>query len=68
MKRIKEFRLSHHLTLAELSKKVCLSITALSMMENGHRNPSIKVAFKMADFYGVSVEKLFPELKEEVKV
>jgi putative transcriptional regulator len=62
--RVKEFRLAHKLTLSELSKQIELSKTALSMIENGHRNPSMKVAFKLADFFGVTIEELFPQQED----
>ncbi len=61
MNKVKEFRLANNLTLAELSKKINLSKTALSMIENGHRNPSMNVAFKLANFFGASIEELFPQ-------
>ena len=68
MSKLRELRLAKNLSLSGLAKIMKVSKTTMSKIENGHRRPSIGLAFKLAKFFDVSVEELFPELMEEVKV
>ena len=63
MNKLKDIRQKRNLTVNEVAKAIEITQPALSMIENGHRNPSIQVAFKLANFFGVSIEDLFPQFK-----
>lgn len=60
-KRVKEIRKEKKLTLRELSKKVDISISFLSDIENGRSNPSLKRIKDIADALGTSVSVLLGE-------
>ncbi len=45
-----------------VAEKLGISRQLLSMIELGQRNPKIKLAFKMSRHFGISAEKLFPDL------
>ncbi len=67
MNKLKVMRKQRNLTVEEVAKAVGITQPALSMIENGHRNPSMNVAFKLANFFGVSIEDLFPQYKDTTK-
>lgn len=46
-------------TRKEAAKRLGISISALSMYENGHRIPSDENKRKIAEIYGKSIEDLF---------
>jgi transcriptional regulator with XRE-family HTH domain len=55
---LKEMRLSHQLTLKELSEKSGISIGYLSDIERGRTNPSLKTLQALANTYGLSMDTL----------
>ena len=59
-------------TQEEVSKALGISISALSMYEQGNRIPRDEIKIRMAEYYGISLESLFlilmPTKREEVKV
>ena len=54
----------------EVAKALGISISALSMYEQGNRIPRDEVKIRMAEYYGISIEALFlilyPTIREEV--
>lgn len=54
----------------EVAKALGISISALSMYEQGNRIPRDEIKIRMADYYGISIEDLFlillPTKREEV--
>ena len=66
MNRLKDIRKAKKLTVNEVAKAIGITQPALTHIENGHRNPSIQVAFKLANFFGVSIEDLFPQFKNNM--
>ena len=62
MNRIKEYRQRSHLTQQQLSEKIGVSISTVYQMEKGHKIPSLRNAFKLANFFNVPIEDIFPEL------
>lgn len=58
MYRLKELRLRRNLTIRALAKKVGVSHTQITHIENGKRNLTTKNAKIFADFFGVSVDYL----------
>ena len=60
------------LLLVPLAKALGISVSALSMYEQGNRIPRDEVKIRMAEYYGISIESLFLILfptkrEEEVK-
>lgn len=49
-------------TQAEISAEIGITQKYLSKLELGQRNPSVKVAVRIASHYGKSVETLFPDI------
>ena len=61
-----EARTSQHLTQKELSIKTGIDQAEISKLENGTRNPSIKLLQRLADGLGLVLEISFRP-KEDVK-
>ena len=61
-----EARTSQHLTQKELSIKTGIDQAEISKLENGTRNPSIKLLQRLADGLGMVLEISFRP-KEDVK-
>jgi len=59
--RIKTLRRKHQLTLRELSKKIDISISFLSDIENGRTNPSLERLTLIAKALNVSISYLLGE-------
>lgn len=59
-------------TQEEVAKALGISVSALSMYEQGNRVPRDEIKIRMAEYYGISLESLFlillPTKREEVKV
>ena len=52
-------RLHQHLTQKELAKKTGIAQTEISKIENGSRNPSIRILQRLADGMGLRLEISF---------
>lgn len=50
-------------TLKEVSTDLGISISALTMYENGHRIPRDEIKIKLAQYYNKSVQEIFFDLK-----
>lgn len=59
---MKQARLKKHLTQEEASKRIGMSKSHLQKLESGERLPSMRTAQKVAEFYGMSIQRLFPTL------
>lgn len=46
-------------TLADVSKAIRISASALAMYENGYRIPRDEIKIRIANYYGRSVESIF---------
>jgi len=57
--KLKEIRKSLNITGTELAKKVGVSHSLIYMIENGYRNPSMKIAKKIAKALGKSLDEIF---------
>ena len=57
-------------TQEEVAKALGVSVSALSMYEQGNRIPRDEIKIRMAEYYGISLESLFlillPTKREEV--
>lgn len=57
--KIKELREEAKLTQKELGEKLTVSRQTIISLENGKYNPSIILAFKIANIFGRSIEEIF---------
>lgn len=57
--RLEELRKEKGITQEELSKSLEVSRQTVGSLENGRYNPSLILAFKIANFFGLSIEDIF---------
>lgn len=57
--RIKELRGIRGWTQEELSEKIGVSRQTVISIENGRYNPSLELAFKIAELFGCQIEEIF---------
>jgi len=57
--RIKVYRAMHDLTQEALAQKLNVTRQTILAIEKGKYDPSLELAFKIARFFGVSVEEVF---------
>ncbi len=56
--RIREFRLAAHMTQQQLADRVRVTTRTIISIENGQYSPSLMLAYRMAELFGVTVEEL----------
>ncbi len=57
--RLEEVRKQKGVNQEELAKALEVSRQTISSLENGRYNPSIILAFKIARYFGMSIEEIF---------
>jgi len=57
--RLEEIRKQKGLTQEELAEALGVSRQTINSLENGRYNPSIVLAFRIARFFGMSIEEIF---------
>lgn len=57
--RLEELRKERAITQEELADVLEVSRQTISSLENGRYNPSILLAFRIARFFGSSIEEIF---------
>lgn len=57
--RLEELRKQHGIKQEELANVLEVSRQTIGSLENGRYNPSIILAFKIARYFGVSIEEVF---------
>ena len=57
--RIQELRTMHRITQQELADAVSVTRQTIISLENGRYNPSILLAFKIARYFGLTIEDIF---------
>jgi len=65
--RIEEIRKEQGIRQDELAKSLCVSRQTISSLENGRYNPSITLAYKIAKFFGMTIEEVFIFEEEDLK-
>ncbi|SFR03312.1 helix-turn-helix transcriptional regulator [Desulfoscipio geothermicus] len=60
-RREKLIALRNNVPRPEIAKQIGITPQMLGMIERGERTPSLLLAKKISDFYGVSVEDIFFE-------
>ncbi len=56
---VEELRKNLGLRQDEFAKAIKVSRQTISSIENGKYNPSLELAFVIADFFGKSIEEIF---------
>ena len=62
--RVASLRSSDNVSQEVLAKHLGVSRQTISSIENGRYNPSIVLAFKIADFFNLKIEDIFIYVKE----
>jgi putative transcriptional regulator len=57
--RIRVLRAEKRWSQAELAERVRVSRNSINAIENGRFDPSLPLAFRIADCFGLSVEEVF---------
>ena len=57
--RLEEFRKARGLRQEELADALEVSRQTIGSLENGRYNPSILLAFKIAQYFGMTIEEIF---------
>jgi len=65
--KVKEEREKRGLTQKELGEQVSVSRQAINAIETGKFDPSIWLAYDLANFFGLSIEDLFRFEEEDRK-
>jgi putative transcriptional regulator len=63
--RVREMRLQRDLSQADLGSALGVSRQTVISIENGRYLPSLPLAFRIAGFFEMAVEKLFEPEEEE---
>lgn len=63
--RIKVLRAERDLTQADLADRVGISRQAVISIEKYKYTPSLELAFKIAEAFGVSIDRVFEHREEE---
>jgi putative transcriptional regulator len=56
---LKDLRLSKNLTQKDIAKNIGISRSAYTLIENGDRNPSLKVIRSLVQLLGTKVTEIF---------
>jgi len=62
---LSELRKSRQLSLRKLGEELDMHWTTLSSYERGRRTPDIETADKIALYFGVTIEDLFPKYRRQ---
>ena len=57
--RLRVLRAEHELTQGALAEKLCVSRQTMNAVEVGKYDPSLPLAFKIADAFGRRIEDIF---------
>ncbi len=65
--RLEEIRKEHGIKQEDLAAALGVSRQTIGSLENGRYNPSIILAFKIAKYFGMSIEEIFIYEEDEIK-
>lgn len=65
--RIEEIRKERGIRQDEFAKMMGVSRQTISSLENGRYNPSITLAYKIAKYFGMTIEEVFIFEEEDLK-
>lgn len=63
--RIESIRKERGILQDEMAKALAVSRQTISSLENGRYNPSIMLAYKIAKYFGMTIEEVFVFEEEE---
>ena len=63
--RVEELRRQRGLNQESFARALKVSRQTVSAIENGKYNPSLELAFAIADFFGLTIEEIFLHEKGE---
>ena len=63
--RFRKYRSQFKISQRQLSLALNVSESHIRNIESGRGNPDVKLLFRIANYFGTSVEDLFPYLAEE---
>ncbi|MDL2028205.1 helix-turn-helix transcriptional regulator [Bacillus subtilis] len=61
----RKYRSQFKISQRQLSLALNVSESHIRNIESGRGNPDVKLLFRIANYFGTSVEDLFPDLAEE---
>lgn len=61
--RIRVLRAERNWTQADLAERIGVSRNAVNSIENGRFDPSLPMAYRFSDVFGLPVEEIFPKEK-----
>ena len=64
--KIENIRKEQGILQDEMAKALGVSRQAISSLENGRYNPSIMLAYKIAKYFGMTIEDIFVFEEEEI--
>ena len=64
--KIENIRKEQGILQDEMSKALGVSRQTISSLENGRYNPSIMLAYKIAKYFGMTIEDIFVFEEEEI--
>ena len=64
--RIETIRKEREILQDEMAKALGVSRQTISSLENGRYNPSIMLAYKIAKYFGMTIEDIFIFEEEEI--
>ena len=65
--KIEEIRKERGIRQEEFAKSMGVSRQTISSLENGRYNPSIILAYKIAQYFGMTIEEVFIFEEEDLK-
>ena len=65
--RIEQIRKERSIRQEEFAKAMGVSRQTISSLENGRYNPSILLAYKIAKYFGMTIEEVFVFEEEDLK-
>ena len=65
--RIEEIRKEKGIRQEEFAKSMGVSRQTISSLENGRYNPSIILAYKVAQYFGMTIEEVFIFEEEDLR-
>ena len=63
--RLEEIRRLRNLTQEQLAEDLEVSRQTIGSLENGRYNPSIVLAFRIARYFGMTIEEIFIDQEEK---
>ena len=63
-----DIRIERNITQAKMAKDLGISRRAISKIEKGEQNPSLDMAYRIAAYYNLSVQDVFPVNGEKCRI